>query len=187
MSGRSVILTTLFLGRLIPPKRLTSASCTYFCQLLKTAPLESAEGGTKVCGHGGYQTQDLWLTSQVPYRLRYAARFIMSWNRIENNALFTFSDAKLKVIQVWKKTWPTSKTYWMEQEWIRLVLHWKLLYIKLGLSPYFFDEFVSHFALLQLYNNQLVLPFTKHQGRIKWWQPSWLSWCSLTRKTYIKR
>ena len=29
MSGRSVNLTTLFLGRLRPPKRLTSTSCTY--------------------------------------------------------------------------------------------------------------------------------------------------------------
>ena len=32
MSGRSVNLTTLFLGRLRPPKRLTSTSCTYFRQ-----------------------------------------------------------------------------------------------------------------------------------------------------------
>ena len=32
MSGRSVNLTTLFLGRLRPPKRLTSTLCTYFRQ-----------------------------------------------------------------------------------------------------------------------------------------------------------
>ena len=32
MSGRSVNLTTLFVGRLRPPKRLTSTSCTYFRQ-----------------------------------------------------------------------------------------------------------------------------------------------------------
>ena len=32
MLGRSVNLTTLFLGRLRPPKRLTSTSCTYFRQ-----------------------------------------------------------------------------------------------------------------------------------------------------------
>ena len=32
MSGRSVNLTTLFLGRLRPPKRLTGTSCTYFGQ-----------------------------------------------------------------------------------------------------------------------------------------------------------
>ena len=32
MSGRSVNLTTLFLGRLRPPKRLTSTSCTYIRQ-----------------------------------------------------------------------------------------------------------------------------------------------------------
>ena len=43
MSGRSVNLTTLFLGRLRPPKRLTSTSCTNFRQLLTTALLESAE------------------------------------------------------------------------------------------------------------------------------------------------
>ena len=30
MSGRSVNLTTLFLGRVRPPKWLTSTSCTYF-------------------------------------------------------------------------------------------------------------------------------------------------------------
>ena len=32
MAGRSVNLTTLFLGRFRPPKRLTSTSCTYFRQ-----------------------------------------------------------------------------------------------------------------------------------------------------------
>ena len=32
MSGRSVNLSTLFLGRLRPPKRLISTSCTYFRQ-----------------------------------------------------------------------------------------------------------------------------------------------------------
>ena len=32
------------------------------------------EGETEVCGQTGYRTQDLWLTSQIPYRLRYAAR-----------------------------------------------------------------------------------------------------------------
>ena len=74
MSGRSVNLTTLFLGRLRPPKRLTSTLCTYFHQKLTTALLKSAEGETKVCGQTGYWTQDLWLTSQVPYWLRYAAR-----------------------------------------------------------------------------------------------------------------
>ena len=74
MSGRSVNLTTLFLGRLRPPKRLTSTSCAYFRQQLTTVPLESAEGETKVCCQTGYRTQDLWLMSQVPYRLRYAAR-----------------------------------------------------------------------------------------------------------------
>ena len=57
MSGRSVDITTLFLGRLRPPKQLTSM-----------------EGETKGCSQTGYQTQDPLLTSQVPYRLRYAAQ-----------------------------------------------------------------------------------------------------------------
>ena len=46
MSGRSVNLTTLFLGRLRPPKRLTSTSCTYFRQQLPF--LKKAEGETKL-------------------------------------------------------------------------------------------------------------------------------------------
>ena len=58
MSGRSVNLTALFLGRLRPPKRLTGTSCTHFRQQLKTALLEKAEGGTKVCCQTGYRTQD---------------------------------------------------------------------------------------------------------------------------------
>ena len=31
------------------------------------------------------------------------------------------------------------------------------------LFPVFVDEFVSHFALLQLYSTNLVLSFSKHQ------------------------
>ena len=50
MSGRSVNLATLFLGRLRPPKRLTSAPCICFRHELATVLLESAEGETKVCG-----------------------------------------------------------------------------------------------------------------------------------------
>ena len=63
MSGRSVNLTTLFLGRLRPPKRLTSTSCTYFHQLLTIALLEKAEGETKVCCQTGYRTRDPCFTS----------------------------------------------------------------------------------------------------------------------------
>ena len=37
MSGRSVNLPTLFLGRLRPPKQLTSTLYTYFRQKLTTA------------------------------------------------------------------------------------------------------------------------------------------------------
>ena len=53
MSGRSVNLPTLFLGRLRAPKRLTSTLCTYFRQKLTTALLESAKGERKyVAGLG---------------------------------------------------------------------------------------------------------------------------------------
>ena len=62
MSGRSVNLPTLFLGRLRPPKQLTSTSCTYFRQKLTTALLESAEGETKVCGPD-------WVSNQGPLAL----------------------------------------------------------------------------------------------------------------------
>ena len=74
MSGRSANLTTLFVGRLRPPKRLTSPSCTYFRQLLTTVLLESVEGETKVCGRTRYRTRDLWLLNRTRYRLRFAAR-----------------------------------------------------------------------------------------------------------------
>ena len=65
MSGRSVNLPTLFLGRHRPPKRLTSTLCTYFRQKLTTVLLESAEGDTKVRGRTGYRTRDLWLLKQT--------------------------------------------------------------------------------------------------------------------------
>ena len=41
---------------------------------MTTAPLESGEGEMKVCGQTRYRTQGLWLTSQMPYRLRFAAQ-----------------------------------------------------------------------------------------------------------------
>ena len=59
MSGQSFDLTTFFLGRLRPPKWLTSTSSTYFRHSLTTAFLEPAEGEMKVCGQIGYQTWDL--------------------------------------------------------------------------------------------------------------------------------
>ena len=70
----SVNLTTLFLGRLRPPKWLTSTLCTYFHQSVTTALLETVEAKTKVGGQTRYRTWNLWLLSQMPYRLRYAAR-----------------------------------------------------------------------------------------------------------------
>ena len=67
MSGRSVNLTTLFLGRLRPRAHT-------FASNWQLPFLKKAEGETKGCCQTGYPTQDPWLTSQVPYRLRYAAR-----------------------------------------------------------------------------------------------------------------
>ena len=66
MLGRSVNLSTLFLGRLRPPKRLTSGSSTNFRQKLTTALLESAEGETKVCGQTEYQTRTPDLRVRCP-------------------------------------------------------------------------------------------------------------------------
>ena len=69
--------TTLFLGRLRPPKWLTSTSRTYFHKRLTTAFLESVEGETKVHDRTGYRTQYLWLSSQMHYQqliLHYVAR-----------------------------------------------------------------------------------------------------------------
>ena len=36
---------------------------------------------------------------------------------------------------------------------------WKLLPVKVGLSPFFIDGLVSHFALLQLYSHHFVSHF----------------------------
>ena len=62
MSGRSVNVTTLFLGRLRPPKQLTSTKVHI---LSPVTLLESAEGETKVSGRTGYRTSDLWPLSQT--------------------------------------------------------------------------------------------------------------------------
>ena len=71
MSGRSVNLTTLFLGRLRPPKRLTSTSCTYFRQSLTTALLEKAEGETKDVARPGIEPVPLTYESgALPIALR---------------------------------------------------------------------------------------------------------------------
>ena len=53
MSGRSVNLTTLFLGKLRPPKRLTSTSCTYNTET-DNCPFESAERKRK------YKNESMW-------------------------------------------------------------------------------------------------------------------------------
>ena len=53
MSRRSVNLTTLFLGKLRPPKRLAGTQWPCFCQQMTTALLESMEGWGCAGGGGG--------------------------------------------------------------------------------------------------------------------------------------
>ena len=62
MSGWSVRLTTLFLGRFTPPKRLSSTKCKYFRQKL---PLGGGRKESK--SQTGYPTQASG--PQMRYRL----------------------------------------------------------------------------------------------------------------------
>ena len=55
MSGCSANLTTLFLGKLRPPKWLTSTKSTYFRKKLTNAFLESEEGEIKVADRASNQ------------------------------------------------------------------------------------------------------------------------------------
>ena len=66
MSGRSVKLTTLFLGRLTPPKRLTSTSCTYFRQLLTTAVLNQRKEKRKYVAKPGIEPRIFDLRVRCP-------------------------------------------------------------------------------------------------------------------------
>ena len=52
---------------------------------------------------------------------------------------------------------------------------------------FFVDEILSHFALPFYICTATNLSFPKHRDRIEWWQPSWIFWCSRTRKTDIKK
>ena len=75
MPGRSVRLTTLFLGRLRPPKRLTNSQCPYFRQyLVKPILIQWKRGNerrnnfipsisSEACGKTGYRTRYLQLLS----------------------------------------------------------------------------------------------------------------------------
>ena len=82
MSGWSVNPTTLFLGRLRPPKRLTSIKWPYFAYDWQL-PLTQWKGANNrrkdfmiresIC-RTRYRIGYLWLFSQTRHRLRYAAR-----------------------------------------------------------------------------------------------------------------
>ena len=69
MSGRSVNVTTLFLGRPRPPKQLTSAKVHI---LSPVTLLDSAERETKLSSRTGYRTSDLWFLSQLRSLMAYA-------------------------------------------------------------------------------------------------------------------
>ena len=76
MSGRSVNLTTLFLGRLRSLKRLTKYCVHILSPVTDTAPLESGE--TKVYGQTEHRTQDLFTyeSGALPTALRGPAAFV---------------------------------------------------------------------------------------------------------------
>ena len=78
MWGRSVNVTTLFMGRLRPSKQLTNTKVHI---LSPVTLLESAEGETKVSGPTGYRTSDLWLSSQT-LRIMVYAKFQYSLNAL---------------------------------------------------------------------------------------------------------
>ena len=63
MSGPSVNLTTLFLGRLRTPEPVLRVHT--FASNVTTALLESAEGETKICGRTRYRTRDSGFLAQI--------------------------------------------------------------------------------------------------------------------------
>ena len=63
---------------------------------------------------------------------------------------------------------------------------WKLKHKGRPIS-FFVDEILSHFALPFYSWTATNFPFPKHRGRSEWWPPSWIVWCSRTRKMDIKK
>ena len=72
MSGRSVNLTTLFLGRLRPPKRLTSTSCNTFASNWQLPFLNKWKEKRKNVARPGIEprTPDLRVRSPTDYATR---------------------------------------------------------------------------------------------------------------------
>ena len=72
----------------------------------------------KVCCQTGYRTQDPWLTSQVPYRLRYAARptnsvivkkvVVELWNKVPENNISCLRN-RMNFYLIWDK-WHSGPT-----------------------------------------------------------------------------
>ena len=83
--ARSVYLTTHLLGRLSPLSGLP-VLCTFFCQRLATALLDSAEGKEwekndqismkECCRRGGGQTRNLLITSKTRIQLSHRDRLV---------------------------------------------------------------------------------------------------------------
>ena len=106
---------------------------------------------------------------------------IMSWNRIENNAVFIFlrrqTESRSKTIAK-KKNMLHNFCFQELQDGTgmdKARSAWKLFHIKVGLSLFLWMDL---FLILHYYSctATTLLSFSKHRGRIEWWQPSWICW-----------
>ena len=79
MSGRSVNLTTLFLGRRRPPKRLT---VHILSPVTDNCPSWKSERRNESMLPTGYRTQDPWLTTRLPCFSCVLQTQFSSWNKI---------------------------------------------------------------------------------------------------------
>ena len=150
MSGRSVNLATLSLGRLRLPKRVTSTSCTY-------SPVTDncRKEKRKYVARSGLRTRDPWLLSQTRYRLRYEARrwslnfshfrvlllrTIRLWHiNISCRQLIIMGFNLFWPVYIYISTWTTSGrkhgnpiiiyelSPWLQMELFPLSLSWRLI------------------------------------------------------------
>ena len=90
----------------------------------------------------------------------------MSRNRIENNAVSMFLRCKPESKTIVKEKFLLPRTAGWHRNGLGS-LSMEIIAYKGRPSSVFVDGFVTHFALLQLYSNYLVLSFSKHRGRIE--------------------
>ena len=76
------------------------------CPSWISLPFLNPVEGEKVCGQTGYRTQDLWLMSQVPYRLHYAARPGFQWNLVIVSMTWRKSYTKDTLDYILPMLWP---------------------------------------------------------------------------------